>query len=162
MIMLRSKRCRFNFAFLLFSASCTAQDPLVANQPQPAPAVDPRTAEVKQFVEGYFRSWSNRQMDAYADCFHPDAVIQFVDANGRVRNQTKDPFCAEQRNVQSTTPAVEVPTSIDIRFEAKLARAVVAWKLTQGRRVETGYDHFTLIKLNGKWRILTLVFYGTD
>ena len=64
--------------------------------------------------------------------------------------------------MQSTSPAVEVPTSIDIRFEAKLARAVVAWKLTQGRRVETGYDHFTLIKLGGKWRIVNLVFYGTD
>jgi hypothetical protein len=129
---------------------------------RPAPREDARTAEVKQFVEGYFQSWSNRQMDAYAECFHPEAVIQFVDANGRVRNQTKEPFCAEQRSVQSTSPAVEVPTSISIRFDAKLAHAVVAWKLTQGRRVETGYDHFTLIKLGGRWRILNLIFYGTD
>jgi hypothetical protein len=101
-------------------------------------------------------------MDAYADCFHSDAVIQFVDASGRVRTQAKEPFCAEQRSVQSTSPATEVPTSIEIRFEARLARAVVAWKLTQGRRVETGYDHFTLIKLGGRWRILNLTFYGTD
>jgi pyroglutamyl-peptidase len=131
-----------------------------SNQPQPQ--ADPRTAEVKQFVETYFRTWSNRQMDAYAECFHSDAVIQFIDSQGRARNQSKEPFCAEQRSVQSTSPAVEVPTSIDIRFEAKLARAVVAWKLTQGRRVETGYDHFTLIKLGGRWRIVNLVFYGTD
>ena len=130
--------------------------------PQPAPREDARTAEVKQFVETYFRTWSNRQMDAYADCFHSDAVIQFIDSTGRVRNQTKEPFCAEQRTVQNTTPAVEVPTSMEIRFEARLARAVVAWKLTQGRRVETGYDHFTLIKQNGRWRIVNLVFYATE
>jgi hypothetical protein len=133
-----------------------------ATAPGEAQKDDPRTAEVKQFVDGYFRSWSSRQMDAYADCFHSDAIIQFVDANGRVRNQAKDPFCAEQRKVQSTSPAEEFPTSMEIRFEAKLARAVVGWKLTQGRRVETGYDHFTLIKLNGRWRILNLTFYGTD
>lgn len=130
--------------------------------PASPPKDEPQTAEVRQFVEGYFRSWSTQRMEAYADCFHSDAIIQFVDANGRVRNQAKDPFCAEQRKVQATSPAVEVPTSIDIRFEGKLARAVAGWKLTQGRRVETGYDHFTLIKLGGRWRILNLTFYGTQ
>jgi hypothetical protein len=101
-------------------------------------------------------------MDAYADCFHSEAIVQFIDASGRVRVQAKEPFCAEQRSVQATSPAIEVPTSIEIRFEGKLARAVAAWKLTQGRRVDTGYDHFTLIKLGGKWRILNLAFYATD
>lgn len=143
---------------LLLGSACQAQDPV---GPQPIEVPDARTAEVKQFIETYFRTWSNRQMDAYADCFLPEAVIQYVDANGRVRVQTKEPFCAEQRKVQSISPAQEVPTSMEIRFEARLARAVVGWKLTQGRRVETGYDHFTLIKLNGRWRILNLVFYAT-
>ena len=34
---------------------------------------------------------------------------------------------------------------------AKLARAIVYWKLTAGPRVEYGYDHFTLMKNRGKW-----------
>jgi hypothetical protein len=55
-----------------------------------------------------------------------------------------------------------VPESIDIRFEAKLARVVVYWKLTIGSTREVfGYDHFTLSKRNGKWGIVNLVFYET-
>ncbi len=46
----------------LYQASPPAQR---AQQPE-----DAKTAEVRQFVDGYFRSWSSRQMDAYADCFH--------------------------------------------------------------------------------------------
>ena len=34
------------------------------------------------------------------------------------------------------------------------------WKLTAGKRVEYGYDHFTLMKQDGQWRIVNLVFYG--
>src|SRR5687768_14463650 len=55
----------------LYQANPPAQR---AQQPE-----DAKTAEVRQFVESYFRTWSNRQMDAYADCFHSEAVIQFID-----------------------------------------------------------------------------------
>ena len=57
--------------------------------------------------------------------------------------------------------AIEVPVKTDITFEADLARAVVYWKLTAGPRTQFGYDHFTLIKQDGEWKIANLVFYGT-
>ena len=50
---------------------------------------------------------------------------------------------------------------MDIRFESKLARVVVYWKLTAGPKTEYGYDHFTLMKHEGRWRIVNLVFYVT-
>jgi hypothetical protein len=56
---------------------------------------------------------------------------------------------------------VETAESIDIRFDAKLAHALVHWKLVDGARIERGYDHFTLIKSGGEWRIAHLIFYST-
>jgi hypothetical protein len=50
---------------------------------------------------------------------------------------------------------------MDIRFEGKLARAAVFWKLTAGQRTETGYDHFLLMKSQGAWRIINLTFYSS-
>jgi pyroglutamyl-peptidase len=125
---------------------------------------DPRQAEVKQFVEGYFSSWSNQEMDRYSDCFLPDAAIQFIDAKGELWTYARTKFVAKQRDYQrrAETRAIEVPESIDIRFESKLARAVVYWKLTAGTRVDYGYDHFTLVKYRGKWRIVNLTYYGVN
>ena len=120
---------------------------------------DKRAPEVKKFVERYFSTWSNNEMDAYADCFLSDAVIQFIDVKGQLQSQGKRSFIADQRTVQARSPGLEVPETIDIRFEPNLARAVVYWKLTMNKRVEYGYDHFTLARQDGKWKIVNLVFY---
>lgn len=126
-------------------------------------AKDPRQAEVKEMVERYFRTWSNQDMKGYEDCFLPDAIVQFIDERGRVSNSGRAEFVAGQRDYHRTAPekTTEVPERIEITFEGtKLARAVVYWKLTTSTRKEFGYDHFTLIKQDGKWRIVNLVFYG--
>ena len=75
----------------------------------------------------------------------------------------KRPFVASQREYHQTAPqkAIEVPVSMDIRFEGKLARAAVFWRLTAGQRIETGYDHFLLMKSQGAWRIVNLTFYSS-
>ncbi len=121
-----------------------------------------RIAEVKKFVEHYFSTWSNVEMDAYADCFLNEAVIQFIDARGQLHSQPKRPFIAEQRQVQSKNPGKETAETIEIRLEPNVARAIVYWKLTMGDRVEYGYDHFTLARQDGKWRIVNLLFYKVD
>ena len=102
-------------------------------------------------------------MDAYADGFLPEATIQFIDPKGTVQTQTAKVFLSEQRRYQSQRPAKEAPLSIDIRFEEKLARAVVFWQLDDSAgRSKTGYDHFTLIEQNGRWKIINLVFYEAN
>jgi pyroglutamyl-peptidase len=142
---------------------------------QPAPATRPkvtkdrekdsdarRRQEVKEFAEGYFRSWSRQDMTAYADCFLREAAIQYIDGQGEVHTLAKDDFVAGQREAHQASPQrmVEVPEKIDIRFESRLAEAVVYWKLTAGGRTEFGYDHFRLARQAGKWKIINLVFYG--
>jgi pyrrolidone-carboxylate peptidase/ketosteroid isomerase-like protein len=131
---------------------------------QAAPPASAREKDARALVERYFQVWSNRDMDAYDDCFMADAVIQHVDASGRLTSIPRGKFVAGQRDAhrRSPEPMVEVPESIEIRFEQKIARAVVYWKLTAGDRVETGYDHFTLMLDRGRWRIANLLFYSTD
>ena len=142
----------------LYQATAPGTQP----QEQKAAAADPREAELQATVQHYFRTWSNVQMDAYEECFLREACIQYVDDRGNVFSRATDRFFTEQRSAQRRSPGTEVPLSIKITFEAKLARAVVYWKLTNGKRVEFGYDHFTFMQRDGKWRILNLVFYGAD
>ncbi len=147
-----------------FSAG-TVSSPVKVDEPAktaaPASPVNPERAAVEKLVRNYFKSWSDQRMRDYADCFAENAVIQEVDG-GSVRTQLKDPFVAEQTNYHriAVFRAVEVPVQTSISFEAELARVVVYWKLTAGPRVQYGYDHFTLAKVDQDWKIVNLVFYG--
>lgn len=121
-------------------------------------------AGAEEFVRRYFRVWSNQDMQAYADCFAPNAVVQFLDPDAGVITKSKEPFVAEQAEYhrRSNVRAVEVPLSIEIHRDAQLARATVHWKLTAGSRLEFGYDHFTLRETPTGWQIVNLVFYATE
>ena len=126
------------------------------------PAADPRSGEVEELIRRYFRTWSSQDMKGYGECFLANSSIQFVNADGKVEQSTLPAFLAYQGELLRTGPAQkEAPESLDIRFEANLARVVVYWKLTAGSRDVFGYDHFTLMKRDGKWGIVNLVFYET-
>jgi len=131
---------------------------------QPAPAASAKEQEVKAFVERYFKVWSDQDMDAYDDCFMTDASIQYIDHRGQLFTTPRQRFVASQRDIhrRSTTRSIEVPVTIEIRFEQEIARAVVYWKLTAGPRIQMGYDHFTLKQDHGRWRIVNLLFYSTS
>jgi pyrrolidone-carboxylate peptidase len=125
---------------------------------------DPREQEVKEMIARYFRTWSEQDIDGYNDCFLPDACVQFIETpGGRLSTTPRLQFIRSQKEYHERSPdkSVEVPETIDVRFEERLARVVVFWKLTAGPRTEYGYDHFTLMKHNGSWRIVNLVFYTT-
>jgi hypothetical protein len=132
----------------------------VGQQAEPR-AKDQRVDEIKEFIGRYFKTWSSQDMKGYDGCFLPDATVQFIDEEGQLSTHGRRQFIASQTDFhrKAQVRATEVPESIDVRFEAKLARVVVFWKLTQGMRTETGYDHFTLLKHDGNWRIVNLTFY---
>lgn len=137
-----------------------------ANESDSRPAAeDPRTAEVEELIRRYFSTWSNQDINGYGACFAPGAIVQFIDPRQQIRPYTLERFLASQREAHRAArhPLRETPESIDIRFEAGLARAVVYWKLVRDRTIEEfGYDHFTLMKTGDKWRIVNLVFYSVD
>ncbi|MFN9717140.1 MAG: nuclear transport factor 2 family protein [Planctomycetota bacterium] len=135
------------------------QSPATAAR-QPA---HPEQAAVEELIERYFKSWSEQRMKDYGDCFADDAVIQELNARRDISTQSKGPFVTTQSTYHKMAifKATEVPVRTTITFEAELARAVVYWKLTAGPRRQFGYDHFTLVKQDGEWKIANLVFYGT-
>jgi hypothetical protein len=123
---------------------------------------DPRQEEIEEMIRRYFRTWSSQDMKGYGDCFLPNAGIQFIHPQGKIEQHALPEFLAYQEALlRQGHGETETPESIDIRFEARLARAVVYWKLTADQRVVYGYDHFTLLKQDGKWGIVNLVFYET-
>jgi pyroglutamyl-peptidase len=136
----------------------------VAGYTAAAPAAeDAAKAEVQQLIDRYFRSWSSQDMDRYGQCFMPQAAIQLIDEVGQLHTMPLAPFLRSQQDAQrqAANRMTETPESVEIRFDANLAHALVYWKLVDGQRTEYGYDHFTLMKSDGKWRIANLVFYTT-
>jgi hypothetical protein len=126
-------------------------------------AADPREEAVRELITRYFRTWSAKDMERYAQCFMPQAAIQLIDPAGKLITMPLRPFIESQREGHRKSEAgmTEAPESIDIRFEGRTARVVVFWKLVEGERTEFGYDHYTLMQSDGKWRIANLLFYAT-
>jgi hypothetical protein len=122
---------------------------------------DPQEVAIRTLVERYFVTWSAKDIDRYGQCFMPQAVIQLVNSEGGLVTMPLRQFLMTQRKAHEETaePMKETPESIEVRFEANLARVIVFWKLTVGTREETGYDHFTLMQSGGQWRIANLIFY---
>jgi len=139
------------FVLLAFLASCSPQ----ASQPH---AEEPA---VRSFLNGYFSTWSAKDMDGYGACFHEQARISFVQ-QGQPQTQGRTDFLHGQKMSHATaqTPMTEVPTAMKIIMDDRTAQASVQWKLTQGTRITTGTDCFTLIKTAEGWKILSLVFYN--
>ena len=127
------------------------------------PAADAMKAEVTELLQRYFHTWSSQDMERYGQCFMPQAAVQVIDQNGKLVTMPLAPFLRSQQEAhrRSANPMIETPESIEVRFDAKLAHALVYWKLVDGQRVDRGYDHFTLMRSGGQWRIANLIFYST-
>ena len=127
-----------------------------------AGSAHPQEPAVASFLDHYFASWSAKDMEAYGECFHPQARISFVMPNGEPHTEGLTDFLHGQKlsHAQTTEPMVEVPTDKKITMDSRVAHAAVRWRLTKGSEIVTGTDFFTLVKTNGGWRILSLVFYN--
>jgi nucleoside-specific outer membrane channel protein Tsx len=117
---------------------------------------------IQTFLNRYFSTWSTKDMDGYGSCFHPTARITFVQNGGQAGSQGLTDFLHGQKlgHESSPVPMTEVPTSMKISGDGRIAQAEVRWKLTKGRDVITGTDYFTLIKTAEGWKIAALVFYN--
>jgi hypothetical protein len=121
----------------------------------------PEESAVRQFLETYFSTWSAQDMDGYAACFSPQARISFVHRGGQTDTQGLTDFLHGQKlgHQSALSPMKEVPLSMEISGDKRVAQAGVRWKLTKGSTEETGLDYFTLIKTPSGWRIISLAFY---
>lgn len=117
--------------------------------------------KIHDFVVHYFKAWSDRDMEAYERCFFPGASVQYLNPKETLDTIPLKSFLEGQRAFLKGSPprTMEFAEKIDIRFEGELARAVVYWVFRSGEKIEHGYDHFTLRRMDGEWRILNLLFY---
>lgn len=115
---------------------------------------------VSRFIDTYFQTWSRQDMVGYGNCFHPEAVIHFIDANGVPRGSALEPFIDGQRLVhtRSEVPMREIPLSKTIEIDGNVARALVRWKLFNESGEEVGTDYFSLVKTKTGWKIVSLMF----
>src|SRR5689334_1209757 len=108
---------------LLALSSCTAQHP-----------AHPDEASVRAFLTRYFSTWSAKDMDGYAACFHPQARVLYLSASGEIVSEGTTDFLHGQRLAHETAaaPMSEKPLEMTIQGDAKVAQASVTWVLTKG------------------------------
>ena len=126
------------------------------------PAPHPDEANIRAFLTRYFSTWSAKDMEGYAACFHPQARILFLDRSGEVVSEGVSDFLHGQRmaHESASAPMTEEPVEMVIQGDAKAAQAQVTWVLRKGGTEERGTDLFTLKREGGGWKIVSLVFYG--
>ena len=146
--------------FITFSLSALAALTMAACQKDGAGTVNDPAAT--KLLHHYFESWSAKQMDAYGNCFDDAARIYFIGKDEKVVAQAKIDFVHEQKVLQdeAVEPMKEVPLEIKLQGDDKVLQAAVTWVLTHGAREVRGTDFFTLRKVGGDWKILSLAFYG--
>jgi hypothetical protein len=125
-------------------------------------AAHPEQAGIENFLQGYFSTWSARDMDAYGNCFHSTARITFLEKGGLVGSQGLTDFLHGQKigHERAVMPMTEAPTKMKISGDSRVAQAEVRWKLTKGHEIITGTDFFTLVKTAEGWKIASLIFYN--
>jgi hypothetical protein len=125
-------------------------------------ATHPDEASIRTFLTRYFSTWSAKDMDGYAACFHPQARVIFLGQSGQVASEGLTDFLHSQRLAHETAsvPMSEKPIDMTIQGDAKVAQASVTWVLSKGMAEERGTDFFTLKRETDGWKIVTLVFYG--
>jgi hypothetical protein len=119
----------------------------------------PFEASINAFLDLYFSSWSNRDMHAYRNCFHPKATIVFLDRTNALHTSLSlDAFIRSQEEAhqKSTVKMREVPLDKQITVADKVGQGTVRWKLFKGHQTVTGVDLFTLVFTAGQWKILQL------
>jgi hypothetical protein len=118
-------------------------------------------AEIRSFLDRYFATWSAQDMDGYADCFHEQARVTFVQPNGEITTDTRSDFLHGQRLGHQTSRErmTETADRIDLEFDHRAALARVRWTLSRGVEKTRGIDHFSLIRTSQGWKIIHLLFY---
>ncbi len=147
---------------------------VVDDQPSPrrGPAA-PRAAvdqhklrgEVLQELDRYYKNFSARNWDAVASHFWPGATITTISSGGTrsVIAGSVDEFIESARAEPGGPQLIdERMTNAQVRVEGSLALVWATYQARFGERgnydESSGTDAFTLIKLDGRWKITSLAF----
>ena len=101
-------------------------------------------------------------MDTYGKLFDDGARVYYIGPDERMVAQAKTDFVHEQTVLQDQASVAmkEVPVDIRLQGDDKVQQAAVTWVLTKGDTEVKGTDFFTLRRVGGEWKIISLAFYG--
>jgi hypothetical protein len=149
---------RSRLAVLLVSAVAAplaAQAPAAPAQPAPSAmaAAAAEEAAVRATLELYLRSHATGDGSHVAQAFHPELKLWWV-AGDTLATRTAAAYIAGHRG---TPPADEAQrrrwiASAEVYGNAAVARVVLDYPTV------TFIDLFTLLKINGEWKIVTKTF----
>ncbi len=150
---------RIVLASLLTLAACTA-----------TPSGRPPPPDLRAAVEAYYRDLSARDWTAFAQHFHPGAVLSTrwtppgADAPTVMMSSVSE-FVAQAHLGPDSQPVFEEwPTGVDVRRQGDLATTWVRYGARFGSpgalQSWTGVDAITWILHDGRWRISSLAWAG--
>ncbi|MEZ4589321.1 MAG: DUF4440 domain-containing protein [Gemmatimonadales bacterium] len=153
----------------LFLLACGEGGPSgAATETRPASTPSQAESAVRAELERYYEDFSQRDWPAFAEHFWPEATIATVwqppgEPSAMVDVQTVPDFVANAPLGPGSKPIFEERmTSVDIRVVGNLAQA---WARFHARFGDSGavaewdgIDGFTLLALDGRWRIVSLGF----
>lgn len=147
---------------LLFCAACSTEH--TAEIPQPSP----EKQEIKDFLEQYYTTMSDRDWPAYQDMFWEKATLTTVwqkpgDSTAAVHITTIDEFIAQTPQGPDSQPIFEERMQqAEIEVRGNLARAWVSYSAKFGSEEQLheweGLDLFTFMRQDDRWRIVALAY----
>jgi len=120
------------------------------------------STDLEPFLNAYFSSWSDNDMQGYRNCFHTSATVVHV-ARGQVNTTVGlDAFITQQANHIASLdhPVSERMVSFTANEDIQGSTVMTRWVYEGKNETYTGVDHFTLIRdAVGAWKIVSLVWY---
>lgn len=124
--------------------------------------------ELTSLIEEYYKTMSNRNWPEYQEMFCEEGTLTTVwsDSTGverQIHTSTIQDFVASTAEGPDSQPIFEErPLNIEVEVKGILANAWVRYEAKFGSKESlmewTGYDLFSFINHEGKWKIVSIVF----
>ena len=114
---------------------------------------------VRNILRLYCKHYSNEDVPSYKSLFSEKARIATVFPNGELFVLSLDDFIYTQAHYfKQSQVREETFDNVIVETDGTVARAVADYTLSDDEGVSAGKDYFTLIKQDGRWKIVFLLF----
>ncbi len=162
---MRGRRCLIGLvtAACVFTVAYCGSDQKPAREESSGSEIRQASWDLEQFLESYFSSWSQGDIEGYRAHFHEGALIAMVSHGKIVLSMGRDEFVELQARELACRNMIERLTSFEADEDHISATVRAHWLLEEGRRTTTGVDRFTLIRnAQRQWKIIALLFYADE
>jgi hypothetical protein len=134
---------------------CAAALALALGAAVVVPAQEAADAGARVPLELYMKGHATGDGEYYRRAFHPDAKIQGI-RDGKLVSRTREEFAAGAPGKPAEDEALRKRriVSVDVVDDAALAKIELDYPKIKFT------DYFTLLKVDGEWKIMSKVYHG--